>query len=190
MAALTQTLRAPRTGQQYPTDMANSNEQLAWNRDNNINSRKIVFTDLVSYSSLTGGAGFQTYVVPAGFIVIPGEGFGFTFWGRTAATANVKTVGITFGGTSLIGSGALAANNAPYRIQGEIFLTSTQGWEFTCRGWANGAVILETEGQVTVDPTAAISIVTTYTAAVANGDVLQNGGWIEMFDQINYNTYR
>lgn len=190
MAAAAQTLRAPRTGRSFPSDMNNTREALEWNRDNNINSLKLVLTDLTTNPSVTGGAGFQTYIVPAGFIVLPGEGFRFRAWGTTAATANNKTVGISFATNALIGSGALAANAKPWRIEGDIFLTSTQGWEYYCQGWANGAVILETEGQFTADPTTALSFVTTYTAATANGDITQNGFRAEMYDQINYQTYQ
>lgn len=189
-AASAATPRAPRTATLFPVDMYNTKEYMDWMRDNNVNSVKLVATDLQQYSSLAAGSTFASAVMPANLVAQVGEGFEFLAWGRTAATANNKTIGLSFGGNALIGSGALAANNKPWMVRGVIFLTAGQAWEFWADGFASDAIIVPTEGQVTVDPTAAITILTTCTAATADADCLQKGLLVKHFDQLNFTTYR
>jgi hypothetical protein len=65
----------------------------------------------------------MAYTVPAAALAVNGQRLRFWAFGTYAANANNKTVKAMFGATTILDTGAIAANDGAWSIRGEIIRT-------------------------------------------------------------------
>ena len=80
---------------------------------------------------------------------VNGNGIKITAWGTTAANANNKTITLNYGGTTLVTSGAVGFNNAPWYIEATVIRTgaATQVAVATFQAAATVVVTHSTPGE-------------------------------------------
>lgn len=119
----------------------------------------------------------MSYTLPAQRLYENGQTLEITAWGTTAANANNKRVKLYIGGTVVLDSGAIAANNKPWFLRATLIRSSTTAGLAISEGQFNGAAIQVTHTGVTVastgwDATQIIKVTGTGTAAA---DIAQKG---------------
>jgi hypothetical protein len=75
-------------------------------------------------TAVPGDDPILTYTLPAGHLSANGKGIKIEAWGITAANGNNKTVNLVVGGTTLVSSGVLPANNLSWAVEGTYIRTA------------------------------------------------------------------
>lgn len=122
----------------------------------------------------------QTYSLPAGALSTAGQAVRITAWGTYAANANVKTVSLTFGATTVATTGAVASNGTTWYCQADVFCLT--GVTQTAVGIAQSGTTLHANTASAPAETLANAIVVTVTATDAissAGDVVCTGMVVE-----------
>lgn len=154
----------------------------------------IIYVDYAQHamSASTGTTVAQnltTYTLPANSVTLNGNGLRIFAWGLTAATTVTKNITISFEGTDLAATGAIALNNGKWRFDSYLVRQSSAAQETHTTVLADSASILPAVCQIStssVDLTAAstltISAVCTSTAA---SEVVLHGLTVELRTQSN-----
>lgn len=90
--------------------------------------------------------------------------------GRTAANGNNKTLRLLFGGTAILTTGAIAANNKPWWVEAIVYRTGVDVQVAFAWGVFNDALIVTQRTALTIDDGAAI-IVKTEGTGTADNDI-------------------
>lgn len=145
-----------------------------------------LYSDTTQYTEAVSTAvDISSYTIPGGMLSQAGEGIDFYFAGITAATANNKTALVTFGGTTILTTGALAANNVPWELKGRIMRVSAAVQEIVCSGNANAAAVTLTRTAGAIDLTVDQLLKLNVTSAVATAGLTQTLAVIKKFSQFN-----
>lgn len=136
--------------------------------------------DMVPVGNVGAGPDdLQVYVMPANTLEVTGRGLRISARGSASSAANVKTLQLKFGGTTLITEGIGAGAGGDWEI--ELFIIRTgsdaQTYYGTYFGDTNAAGAIEyynVEGTLTEDEDATITIKTIAAAATSDGDVVSS----------------
>jgi hypothetical protein len=158
------------------------NEQRLWGRLAMERAIKVVDSSQASISPAgTSAEVLKSVSIPAGAWHTDGMGFRLFAYGRTAATANNKTIAIFIGGsggTSLFTTGATAANDKEWFIDLFIVRTGAAAQRTFGQGMINAAVINPQSTAATVALTAATTLDIVVTAATAASDIIMDGHFV------------
>lgn len=129
----------------------------------------------------TTAQNLMTYSLPANQLRA-GRGVKIRAWGSTAANANNKTVALAFGATTLISSGALAANNKDWELEARVFFGADTTHQVAAgRGQANGAAIQAACTAPTEDAATAVTIAMVGTDGTSSAsDITCKGMTVEL----------
>ena len=122
----------------------------------------------------------QSYSLPAGALKRNGQSLRVRAWGTTAANGNDKTVKLTFGATTLVSTGALAANAKDWYLEAIVVRTGAATQEAIANGQFNGAIVVTDRTAPAETLADAITIATKVTDATALGGTLMKGWMVEM----------
>lgn len=111
-----------------------------------------------------------------------GQAIRITAWGSCAANANAKTLQLYFGGTSILTTGAVAANNKKWVIQAIVVRTGVDTQDVIAWGVYNDAVVATQFAALTKDDGANQTVKCTGTGT-ATDDIIQEGLTIEALTQ-------
>ena len=122
----------------------------------------------------------QSYTLPADALKRNGQSLRIRAWGTTAATANDKTIKLTFGSTTLISTGALAANAKDWYLEAIVVRTGAATQEAIANGQANAAIVATDRTAPTETLADAITLAVKATDATAAAGTLMKGWMVEM----------
>jgi hypothetical protein len=165
---------------------------MQWLRDNVVCADKLIYSNATTFNSTAAGSPgtMSTFSIPAGLIAQTTEGIQIEAWGSTGATANNKQIKLLWGATTIFDSAAAAANAKPWFATAKVVRNAAGGATAISWGYHNGALVAPAITALTSqDFTAAISVLSQYTAATADADVVQNAFLVRFWDQLNMSTF-
>jgi len=123
-----------------------------------------------------------TYSMAANTLNLDGNFLEIFAWGITAANANNKTIKLKFGTTTLLDTGAVAANNANWSITSKIIRTAAATQQVISSIISDNSLIIDssTFTASTEDLTTSLSILCTG-EATTNDDIIQKGLIVKWF---------
>lgn len=146
------------------------------------NSNKGVL-NVYGTSTATTGTSEETlasYSLPANALCRDGQSVRIRAWGTTAANGNDKTEKLYFGSTTLISTGALAANAKDWYLEATVVRTGAATQTAVANGQANAAIVATDVTAPTEDLTAAVTIALKATDGTAAGGSILKGFSVEM----------
>lgn len=174
-------------GQLVPLDNKLSAEFTRWVMDNVKAASKSFNLNITQGLSGTGGTvNLHSVTFPAGLLQDIGNVIEFEVGGLMAANANNKDLQIIFGGSILYDSGALAANNKPYRIRAVIFTTGAVTQISTVDGFLNAAAVAPAHlTNLAIASSGAITMTSTALVATTAGDITEYWARTEIHQTLN-----
>src|SRR6185437_9232711 len=159
-----------------------------WLVENLRNARKILYQDVSTYTTVTTNpTDLGSYAIPANMLEQNGHGLKFLITGNHAATANNKTLTVVWGGVTIFTSGAVAANNKQFVVEGTIYRTGPATQEINTWGTVvNSAVVDGGRTAGVADLTVAQILKVNVTDATAAGGTIQRTALIEKLDNFDY----
>ena len=136
-----------------------------------------IYIDTTAVGNVGAGEDtLMTYAVPANTLSNDGDYLEIEAWGVTAANANNKNIKLKIGTTTLLATGAVAANGANWWISAVIARTGASAESIIAKIISDDALIVDSATYTagTQSTTAAFSITCTG-EATANDDIVQHG---------------
>ncbi|MGX5848063.1 hypothetical protein ACWGTO_13415 [Mesorhizobium sp. PL10] len=138
-------------------------------------------TGSAATTAITTQEDLMTYSIPASTL-LPGQKVRLTAWGTVAANANTKTMPLWFGANSVVDY-ASTFNNAPWRLQADIFITSAGNREYSGVGFVTALVPVVRQGTAANSDNVAIAVKCTGQNGTASaGDITCQGLTVEILD--------
>jgi len=124
----------------------------------------------------TGEDDLITYSVPAGTLAADGDSLEISAWGTFAANANNKTIKIKFGATTILDTGAVAANSGNWVIRATVVRTGAATQQCFATLVTDNATLTDIAKYTTAAETLANAITLKCTGeATTTNDIIQKG---------------
>lgn len=159
------------------------NASRQWRDVANSSAVKRIYETLADVNSASAGAVDAVELsIPANFLNANGQALRIRAFGTTAANENNKTVAITFDGTTLLTTGALAANNKNWDLDVTIYRVGATAQRVIGRGVANDALVATGYSALTKNLATALALKVVLTGPTTNADVVLKGCTVELLD--------
>lgn len=117
-----------------------------------------------------------TYSVPAATLSSDGDSLEISAWGTFAANGNNKTIKIKFGGTTILDTGAVAANSGSWVIRATVVRTSATTQQCFATLVTDNSTLTDIAKYTTAAETLANAITLKCTGtATSDNDIIQKG---------------